>query len=392
MKIKEALYGNSHTMPPFQKNRFMQNILLCLLTLPVLGALGVLAFPTTALRQMKLFALTVTLVNFILSLSLWIFFDNASAKFQYVQQIEWLSFFNMNFYIGIDGISLFFILLTTFLVPICLLISWKSVNQFVKEFLVAFLFLESFMIAVFCMLDLVLFYVFFESVLIPMFLIIGVWGSRERKIRAAYQFFLYTLIGSLFMLIAILLIYFQVGTTDLQVLTTIEFSERRQLFLWAAFFLSFAVKVPMIPFHIWLPEAHVEAPTAGSVILAGILLKLGTYGFLRFSIPLFPQASVYFTPLVYTLSVLGIIYASFTTLRQIDLKKIIAYSSVAHMGFVTLGLFSLNVQGIEGAILLMLSHGFVASALFLCIGILYDRTHSSSCTCCNKRVCLKDSY
>jgi len=354
----------------------MQNILLCLLTLPVLGALGVLVFPTTALRQMKLFALTVTLVNFILSLSLWIFFDNASAKFQYVQQIEWLSFFNMNFYIGIDGISLFFILLTTFLVPVCLLISWKSVNHFVKEFLVAFLFLESFMIAVFCMLDLVLFYVFFESVLIPMFLIIGVWGSRERKIRAAYQFFLYTLIGSLFMLIAILLIYFQVGTTDLQVLNTIEFSERRQLFLWAAFFLSFAVKVPMIPFHIWLPEAHVEAPTAGSVILAGILLKLGTYGFLRFSIPLFPQASVYFTPLVYTLSVVGIIYASFTTLRQIDLKKIIAYSSVAHMGFVTLGLFSLNVQGIEGAILLMLSHGFVASALFLCIGILYDRTHT----------------
>jgi len=218
--------------------------------------------------------------------------------------------------------------------------------------------------------------VFFESVLIPMFLIIGVWGSRERKIRAAYQFFLYTLIGSLFMLLAILLIYFQVGTTDLQVLSTVEFSERRQFFLWAAFFLSFAVKVPMIPFHIWLPEAHVEAPTAGSVILAGILLKLGTYGFLRFSIPLFPEATVYFTPLIYTLSVLGIIYASFTTLRQIDLKKIIAYSSVAHMGFVTLGLFSLNAQGIEGAILLMLSHGFVASALFLCIGILYDRTHT----------------
>src|SRR6056300_2019555 len=354
----------------------MENILLSLLCLPVLGAILIALFPSSATRQMKVVALTVSLINFLLSLNLWIFFDNSTSTFRFVTQLDWFEFLNMQWYIGIDGISLFFILLTTFLVPVCLLISWHSVNNFVKEFLVAFLFLESFMIAVFCMLDLILFYVFFESVLIPMFLIIGVWGSRERKIRAAYQFFLYTLIGSLFMLIAILLIYFQVGTTDLQVLTTIEFSERRQLFLWAAFFLSFAVKVPMIPFHIWLPEAHVEAPTAGSVILAGILLKLGTYGFLRFSIPLFSEATVYFTPLVYTLSVLGIIYASFTTLRQIDLKKIIAYSSVAHMGFVTLGLFSLNAQGIEGAILLMLSHGFVASALFLCIGILYDRTHT----------------
>jgi len=209
-----------------------------------------------------------------------------------------------------------------------------------------------------------------------MFLIIGVWGSRERKIRAAYQFFLYTLIGSVLMLLALLLIYFQVGTTDLQVLFVSEFSERRQLLLWLAFFASFAVKVPMVPMHIWLPEAHVEAPTAGSVILAGILLKLGTYGFLRFSIPLFPEASLYFTPLIYTMSIIGIIYASLTTLRQIDLKKIIAYSSVAHMGFVTIGLFSLNVQGIEGALLLMLSHGFVASALFLCVGTLYDRTHT----------------
>jgi proton-translocating NADH-quinone oxidoreductase chain M len=313
---------------------------------------------------MKVVALTVSLINFLLSLNLWIFFDNSTSKFQFVTQLDWFEFLNMQWYIGIDGISLFFIILTTFLVPVCLLISWSSITHLVKEFLVAFLFLETFMIAVFCMLDLILFYVFFESVLIPMFLIIGVWGSRERKIRAAYQFFLYTLIGSLFMLLAILLIYFQVGTTDLQVLMTTEFSERRQFFLWLAFFLSFAVKVPMIPFHIWLPEAHVEAPTSGSVILAGILLKLGTYGFLRFSIPLFPEATVYFTPLIYTLSVLGIIYASFTTLRQIDLKKIIAYSSVAHMGFVTLGLFSLNTQGIEGAILLMLSHGFVASALF----------------------------
>jgi len=354
----------------------MENILLSLLCLPVLGAILIALFPSSATRQMKVVALTVSLINFLLSLNLWIFFDNSTSKFQFVTQLDWFEFLNMQWYIGIDGISLFFIILTTFLVPVCLLISWSSITHLVKEFLVAFLFLETFMIAVFCMLDLILFYVFFESVLIPMFLIIGVWGSRERKIRAAYQFFLYTLIGSLFMLLAILLIYFQVGTTDLQVLMTTEFSERRQFFLWLAFFLSFAVKVPMIPFHIWLPEAHVEAPTSGSVILAGILLKLGTYGFLRFSIPLFPEATVYFTPSIYTLSVLGIIYASFTTLRQIDLKKIIAYSSVAHMGFVTLGLFSLNTQGIEGAILLMLSHGFVASALFLCIGILYDRTHT----------------
>ena len=354
----------------------MENILLSLLCLPVFGAILIALMPNNATRQMKGTALTVSLLNFLLSLNLWIFFDNSTSKFQFVTQFNWFEFLNMQWYIGIDGISLFFIILNTFLVPVCLLISWSSITHLVKEFLVAFLFLETFMIAVFCMLDLVLFYVFFESVLIPMFLIIGIWGSRERKIRAAYQFFLYTLIGSLFMLLAILLIYFQVGTTDLQVLMTTEFSERRQFFLWLAFFFSFAVKVPMIPFHIWLPEAHVEAPTSGSVILAGILLKLGTYGFLRFSIPLFPEATVYFTPLIYTLSVLGIIYASFTTLRQIDLKKIIAYSSVAHMGFVTLGLFSLNAQGIEGAILLMLSHGFVASALFLCIGILYDRTHT----------------
>src|SRR6056300_886295 len=354
----------------------MENILLSLLCLPVLGAILIALFPSSATRQMKVVALTVSLINFLLSLNLWIFFDNSTSKFQFVTQLDWFEFLNMQWYIGIDGISLFFIILTTFLVPVCLLISWSSITHLVKEFLVAFLFLETFMIAVFCMLDLILFYVFFESVLLPMFLIIGVWGSRERKIRAAYQFFLYTLIGSVLMLLALLLIYFQVGTTDLQVLFVSEFSERRQLILWLAFFASFAVKVPMVPLHIWLPEAHVEAPTAGSVILAGILLKLGTYGFLRFSIPLFPEASLYFTPLIYTMSIIGIVYASLTTLRQIDLKKIIAYSSVAHMGFVTIGLFSLNVQGVEGAILLMLSHGFVASALFLCIGVLYDRTHT----------------
>ena len=354
----------------------MQSLLSIILLVPALGGLVLLCVPNSQTRLIRILGLTISFITFVLSLLLWVFFDHSTAKFQFVNAVDWLPFLNMHFYIGIDGISLFFILLTTFLVPFCLLVGWDSVQKNVKEYFIAFLFLESFMLAVFCMLDLLLIYVFFESVLLPMFLIIGVWGSRERKIRAAYQFFLYTLIGSLFMLLAILLIYFQTGTTDLQVLFVSEFSLQRQLLLWFAFFASFAVKVPMIPVHIWLPEAHVEAPTSGSVILAGVLLKLGTYGFVRYSIPLFPEASVYFTPLIYTLSIIGVNYASLTTLRQIDLKKIIAYSSVAHMGFVTLGLFSLNIQGIEGALFLMLSHGFVASALFLCIGVLYDRTHT----------------
>jgi proton-translocating NADH-quinone oxidoreductase chain M len=270
----------------------------------------------------------------------------------------------------------FFIILTGLLIPLCILASWTAIQNYVKEYMIAWLMLEALLMCVFSVLDLILFYIFFESVLIPMFLIIGIWGSRERKIRAAYQFFLYTLIGSLLMLLAVLLIYFQAGTTDIHVLMTTEFSERRQMFMWLAFFASFAVKIPMLPFHIWLPEAHVEAPTAGSVILAGILLKLGGYGFLRFSIPLFPEATIYFTPLVYTMSILAIIYASLTTLRQVDMKKIIAYSSVAHMNFCTIGMFTLNVQGVEGSILLMLSHGIVSSALFLCIGVLYDRHHT----------------
>jgi proton-translocating NADH-quinone oxidoreductase chain M len=349
----------------------MSTLLSTLIFLPFLGGILLFFIPSKNHNIIRTSSLIVSLINFVLSTLLWIQFDNSSAQFQFMESASWLP--GMYFSLGIDGISLFFILLTTFLVPVCLLVGWSSVQNYIKEYNIAFLFLESFMLVVFCMLDLLLFYVFFESVLIPMFIIIGIWGSRERKIRAAYQFFLYTLIGSVLMLLAILMIYFQTGTTDLEILLTTEFSEKRQILLWLAFFSSFAVKVPMIPFHIWLPEAHVEAPTAGSVILAGILLKLGTYGFLRFSIPLFPIASCYFTPLIYTISVLGIIYASLTTLRQIDLKKIIAYSSVAHMGFVTLGLFSLNVQGIEGSLLLMLSHGLVASALFLCVGSLYDR-------------------
>nr|YP_008994222.1 NADH dehydrogenase subunit 4 [Rhodymenia pseudopalmata]AGO19274.1 NADH dehydrogenase subunit 4 [Rhodymenia pseudopalmata] len=341
--------------------------------IPLIGVFFIFLVPAENEKTHRLIALWTTCIAFIFSLLLWVLFDSSSSFFQFSEVLFWSSLMNFNYSIGVDGISLFFIILTTFLSIICVLISWGSVSFFLKDYLLCFLTLEFLLIQVFCVLDLLLFYVFFESVLIPMFLIIGVWGSRDRKIRAAYQFFLYTLIGSLLMLLALLFIYFYVGTTDLRFLWHIKFSEVTQIFLWIAFFASFAVKIPMIPFHIWLPEAHAEAPTAGSVILAGILLKLGGYGFLRFSLPMFPSASIYFTPFVLILSLVAVVYASLTTLRQIDLKKIIAYSSVSHMGFVTIGIFSFNIQGIEGSILLMLSHGLVSSALFLCIGFLYDR-------------------
>ena len=298
------------------------------------------------------------------------------GTFQFVSKFLWVPTLNLNFVLGIDGISLFFVLLTTLLIPLCLLVSWKSVKVNLKEFLIAFLVMEFFLIGVFCILDLLLFYIFFESVLIPMYLIVGVWGSRERKIRAAYFFFLYTLLGSVLMLLSLLYMYYQAGTTDYEVLTTFSFSECEQKILWLSFFASFATKIPMIPVHLWLPEAHVEAPTAGSVILAGVLLKLGTYGFVRFSFPLFAKACFYFAPFVYSLSVIGIVYTSFTAIRQTDFKRIIAYTSVAHMNLVMVGLFSFNTIGIEGAILQSLSHGFVASALFLCIGVVYDRHHT----------------
>ena len=329
--------------------------------------------PSSDTKLVKKMGFRVSCVTFVCSMYLWVMFNNSLGTFQLVTKNSWLSLLNLNLNLGVDGISLFFVMLTTLLISLCILTSWNSVNVNVKEYMLAFLLMEFFLIGVFCVLDLLLFYIFFESVLIPMFLIIGCWGSRERKIRAAYFFFLYTLIGSIIMLLSILYIFDQVHTTDYEVLLTFSFSRTEQYVMWFTFFLSFATKVPMVPVHLWLPEAHVEAPTAGSVILAGVLLKLGTYGFVRFSLPLFPEASYYFAPFVYILAATGIVYTSFTAIRQSDFKRIIAYTSVAHMNLVILGIFSFNVIGIEGALLQSLSHGFVASALFLIIGVVYDR-------------------
>jgi proton-translocating NADH-quinone oxidoreductase chain M len=351
----------------------LKNLLIYILMFPIFGILILLLLPAKEEKLLKLVALNSSCLSFIGSLFLWGFFQKSTSSFQFVVKLFWLPYLNLNFTLGIDGISIFFLLLTTLLIPLCILTSWDSFSDNLKEFLIAFLVLDFFLIGTFCVLDLLLFYIFFESVLIPMFLIVGIWGSRERKILAAYYFFLYTLLGSVLMLLSILYVYYQVGTTDYEVLLTFSFSFLEQKILWFTFFLAFAGKVPMIPLHLWLPEAHVEAPTAGSVILAGILLKLGTYGFIRFSLPLFPKASFFFTPLVYSIAVTGIIYTSFTAIRQTDFKRIIAYTSIAHMNLVILGIFSFNNVGIEGAILQSLSHGFVASALFLVIGVVYDR-------------------
>lgn len=352
---------------------YFQNILYYTTMIPIIGIVILLFINSDQKKILKIIALNFSCLPFISFLFVWSGFNKSVGIFQFVTQILWIPVLNLNITFGIDGISLFFLLLTTLLIPLCLLISWNSITYNLKGYLISFLLIEFFLIVVFCVLDLLMFYIFFESILIPMFLIVGFWGSRERKILAAYYFFFYTLIGSVVMLLSILYIYYQVGTTDYEILLTFTFSDLEQKILWTTFFLAFAAKVPMIPVHLWLPEAHVEAPTAGSVILAGVLLKLGTYGFIRFSLPLFPQASFYFTPLVYTISLVGIVYTSLTAIRQTDFKRIVAYTSIAHMNVVMLGIFSFNNIGIEGALLQSLSHGFVASALFIIIGVVYER-------------------
>ncbi|MYF08665.1 MAG: NADH-quinone oxidoreductase subunit M [Rhodospirillaceae bacterium] len=371
---------------------------------PLVGALLILVMVRgdreATDRNARWLALWASLATFLISLLIWINFETGTADFQFVEKVAWFSFpggYTLSYHMGVDGISMMFVLLSTLLTPICILCSWEIKSR-VREFMAAFLVLETFMVGTFCALDLVTFYVFFEGVLLPMFLIIGVWGG-DRRVYSAFKFFLYTLLGSVLMLVAVMAMYFLSksagqGTTDIVELLRFAretgFSPEAQKWLWLAFFASFAVKLPMWPVHTWLPDAHVEAPTAGSVILAGVLLKMGGYGFLRFSLPMFPDASVYFAPLVYTLSIVAIIYTSLVALAQEDMKKLIAYSSVAHMGFVTLGIFAATVQfsagslhdnllgeqAVSGAMFQMLSHGIVSAALFLCVGVVYDRLHT----------------
>jgi NADH-quinone oxidoreductase subunit M len=328
-----------------------------------------------ARTNIRRIALGTTVFTFLVSLLIWTGFDNANPGFQMVEDVEWLGDGGIGYHMGVDGISMLFVILTTFLMPICILASWETITERLKSYMIAFLLLEVLVVGVFCALDIVLFYVFFEGSLIPMFLIIGVFGGK-RRVYASYKFFLYTFLGSVLMLVAIMSMSWTAGTTSIPELLAFQFPASMQTWLWLAFFASFAVKMPMWPVHTWLPDAHVEAPTAGSVILAGILLKLGGYGFVRFSLPMFPLASADFAPLVFTLSVVAIIYTSLVALMQTDIKKLIAYSSVAHMGFVTMGIFAANEQGVQGAIFQMLSHGLVSGALFLCVGIVYDRMHT----------------
>ncbi len=354
-------------------------ILSVITFLPLVGAVAIFFIRDRSAEivggNARYAALFASLFTFVLSLVLWVQFDRSTAEFQFVEQKPWIQSLKISYHMGVDGISILFVLLSTLLTPICIVASWDAIKTRVKEYMIAFLVLETLMIGMFCALDFVLFYVFFEGVLIPMFLIIGVWGGQDR-VYAAFKFFLFTLTGSVLLLLAIMAIYQTAGTTDIPKLIKFAFAPELQNWLWLAFMASFAVKVPMWPVHTWLPDAHVEAPTAGSVILAGVLLKMGAYGFLRFSVPMLPHASDFFTPLIFTLSIVAIIYTSLVALAQLDMKKLIAYSSVAHMGFVTLGIFAVNQQGVSGAIFQMLSHGIVSAALFLCVGVIYDRIHT----------------
>ena len=351
-------------------------ILSSLILLPTIGALFIFFVRSSSEKYQasKYLSLFISIANFILSIYLWYIFDKNSVEFQFVENREWLLGF-VDYKVGIDGISILFIILTTFITPICIISVNATIKKRLKDFLIAILLMETFMIGVFCSLDLIVFYLFFEAGLIPMFLIIGIWGG-ERRVYSAFKFFLYTLLGSVLMLIAIISIYWITGTTDVEKLYEIGIDSNYQNLLWLAFFSSFSVKTPMWPVHTWLPDAHVEAPTAGSVLLAAILLKMAGYGFIRFSLGLFPLASDYFVPLIYFLSLVAIIYTSLVALMQEDMKKLIAYSSVAHMGFVTLGIFTMTQQGIEGSIFQMISHGLVSAALFLCVGVVYERHHT----------------
>jgi proton-translocating NADH-quinone oxidoreductase chain M len=366
----------------FLENFFANLIIYLVVYCPLILFLLILCLPSQFTNKIKIISLFGTIFIFILSIYILLLYsysisvcDYSWFEFKYYSEII-VHLFNIKYILGIDGISLLLIVLTTLLIPICLLVNITVINYRFKEYVLILIFLEILLLNTFSVLNLLFFYIFFESVLIPMFLIIGIWGSRQRKIHAAYQFFLYTFFGSIFMLVSILIIYLHTGSINYEVLLLENFDIIYQKFLWLAIFFSFAIKVPMVPVHIWLPEAHVEAPTAGSVLLAGILLKLGSYGILRFLIPLFPLGTNYFLPFIYLFCIIAIIYGSLTTLRQIDLKKIIAYSSVVHMNFALIGIFSLNIEGIQGSIFLMLSHGIVSGALFLCIGCLYDRYHT----------------
>ena len=353
--------------------------ILSLLTwLPLAGGLFIMTVrgdDAVVASNARWAALWTSLIVFAISLVLWVKFDTSDPGFQFKESLSWLPEFGVGYRMGVDGISVLFVLLSTALTPICILASWDSITTRVREYMLAFLVLETMMVGMFAAQDFIVFYMFFEGVLIPMFLIIGVWGG-PRRVYASFKFFLYTLAGSILMLLALLAIWYHAGTTDLAILMQTPFPVRMQFWLFLAFFASFAVKVPMWPVHTWLPDAHVEAPTAGSVILAGVLLKMGAYGFLRFSVPMLPQASQQFAPMMFTLGVVAVLYTSLVALAQTDMKKLIAYSSVAHMGVVVIGIFTFNAQGLQGALFQMLSHGIVSAALFLCVGVVYDRIHT----------------